>query len=298
MFDFRLKVFYTVAQKLSFTKAAQALFVTQPAVTKHIRELEQQLGVALFKRNGNSIALTAAGQLLLQHAQKIQEAYTALENDLAQFSSNAGGSLRVGASTTLAQYVLPSILALFKTSQPTVNFSFVTGNSNQVEQLLMQGQLDMGIVEGNSHHPQVTYEPFARDEIVLVTKAGNQLSRYAEIKLEQLLTVPLVMREHGSGTRDVVVRSLAGAGIHAKDLKAEIFLDSSESIKQYLLHSQCAAFLSMHSVSKELKQRELTVIDVKGLDISRTFQFISLHGQNAPLVDLFKRFCLRHYNLG
>lgn len=297
MFDFRLKVFYTVAQKLSFTKAAQSLFITQPAVTKHIRELEQQLSVGLFRRNGNSIALTPAGQLLLKHAQKIQEAYIVLENELAQFSSMAGGHLRVGASTTLAQYVLPGILALFKTAHPVVDLSFITGNSEQIEHRLMQGQLDVGVVEGNSHHPQVMYEPLARDEIVLVTKADSKFARKTEIKPEQLSSIPLVLREQGSGTRDVLMQALSEVGIHAKDLQTELLLDSSESIKQYLLHADCAAFLSLHSVTKELQQREMTVIDIKGLDIYRTFQFITMRGQNYSVAELFKKFCLRHYKL-
>jgi len=297
MFDFRLKVFYTVAQKLSFTKAAQVLFITQPAVTKHVRELEQQLGVGLFKRNGNSIALTPAGQLLLQHAIKILEDYAVMENELAQLSSTAGGSIRIGASTTLAQYVLPGILALFKAARPAVSFSFANGNSEQIEQRLMQGQLDMGIVEGNSHHPQIMYEPFAQDEIVLVARTGSKLARQAELKAEQLHTVPLVLREHGSGTRDVLLSALSQVGIHAKDLQAEILLDSTESIKQYLLQADCAAFLSLHAITKELKHRELTVINIKGIDIYRTFQFVTLRGQTSRLAELFKKFCARHYNL-
>ncbi|HEY4651830.1 MAG TPA: LysR family transcriptional regulator [Pontibacter sp.] len=296
MFDFRLRVFYTVAQKLSFTKAAQALFITQPAVTKHIRQLEQQLGVGLFRRNGNSVALTPAGQLLLQHTHKISEAYTALENDMAQLSSSLGGSIRIGASTTLAQYVLPAILASFKTAHPSVHFSFATGNSEQVEQQLIQGTLDIGIVEGNSHHPQIVYEAFVKDEIVLVTRTGSVLAQKAMIKPEQLHTIPLVLREPGSGTRDVLLGALAGAGIQAKDLQADILLDSTESIKQYLLHADCAAFLSIHAIVKELKQRELTVVEIKGLDIYRTFQFITLRGNTPPLAEQFRKFCKRHYN--
>lgn len=297
MFDFRLKVFYTVAQKLSFTKAAQALFITQPAVTKHIRQLEQQLGVGLFRRNGNSVTLTAAGQLLLQHTQKIAEAYAALENDMAQLSNSMGGSIRIGASTTLAQYVLPPLLARFRTAHPSVHFSFATGNTEQVEQQLIQGSLDVGVVEGKSHHPQVIYEPFAKDEIVLVTRTSSELAQKAVIKPEQLRTIPLVLREHGSGTRDVLLNALAEAGIQAKDLQADILLDSTESIKQYLLHADCAGFLSIHSITKELQQRELAVVELKGLEIYRTFQFITLRGHAPHLAELFRKFCKCHHNL-
>lgn len=297
IFDFRLKVFYTVSQKLSFTKAAGELFITQPAVTKHINELEQQLGVALFKRHGNSISLTPPGQVLVRYAQQIFQMYAALENELAEFSTVSNGTLRIGASTTLAQYVLPRILALYKSTYPSVQVSFVTGNSEHIEQQVIQEKIDVAIVEGNSHHPQIMYEPFVKDEIVLVARSDSKWTAKSEIRTEQLRAIPLVLREHGSGTLDVVYQALSQANIHPKELIIEMQLENTESIKQYLIHSQCAAFLSVYSITKELQQNQLSIIDIKGLDIYRTFQFIQLHGQTSKLTASFKRFCLTHYNL-
>lgn len=296
IFDFRLKVFYTVSQKLSFTKAASELFISQPAVTKHIYELEQQLGIGLFKRNGNSISLTSAGQIMVQYAEQIFQTYAALENELAQLTDSSSGTIRIGASTTLAQYVLPRILALFKKAHPTIHFTFSTGNSEAIEQQVITEKIDVAIVEGISHHPQIMYEPFVKDEIVLVTRSKGKLAQKSEIRPEQLLTMPLVLRESGSGTLDVIYKALSKASIFPKDLQAEIHLDSTESIKQYLLYADCAAFLSIHSIARELQQNELSIIDIKGMDIYRTFQFIGLHGQTARLPHVFKRFCLSHYN--
>jgi DNA-binding transcriptional LysR family regulator len=296
IFDFRLKVFYTVSQKLSFTKAAEALFVSQPAVTKHIKELEEQLGTALFKRNGSNISLTSAGQVLVKHTQHIFETYATLENELAQLNDSVSGNIRIGASTTLAQYVLPKILALFKSTYPSIHFTFASGNSEAIEQLVMTEQIDFAIVEGNSHHPQIMYEPFVKDEIVLVAKTGSALAQRGEIKPAQLLSIPLILREQGSGTLDVIYKVLKKNDIRLKDLKVEIQLGSTESIKRYLLYTECAAFLSIHSITKELQQNELSIIDIKGIDIYRTFQFIQLHGQTPKLPALFKRFCLTHYN--
>jgi LysR family transcriptional regulator, transcriptional activator of the cysJI operon len=296
IFDFRLKVFYTVSQKLSFTKAAEALFVSQPAVTKHIKELEEQLGTSLFIRNGSNISLTPAGQILVKHTQHIFKTYETLQNELAQLNDAVSGNIRIGASTTLAQYVLPKILALFKATYPAIQFTFTSGNSEAIEQLVMTEKVDIAIVEGNSHHPQIMYEPFVKDEIVLVTKSSSSIAQKGEIKPAQLTAIPLVLREQGSGTLDVVYKALKKNDIRLKDLKVEIQLGSTESIKQYLLHTECAAFLSIHSITKELKQNELSVIDIKGIDIYRTFQFIQLHGQTPKLPTLFKRFCLSHYN--
>ena len=296
IFDFRLKVFYTVSQKLSFTKAAESLFVSQPAVTKHIKELEEQLGTSLFKRNGGNISLTPAGQILVKHTREIFKTYETLQNELAELNGSARGNIRIGASTTLAQYVLPRILALFKTTYPDIHFSFTSGNSETIEQLVMLEKIDIAIVEGISHHPQIMYEPFVKDEIVLVAKTGSAIAQKGEIKPAQLLAIPLTLREEGSGTLDVIYRALKKNGIRLKDLKVEIQLSSTESIKQYLLFTECAAFLSIHAITKELQQNELSIVDIKGIDIYRTFQFIQLHGQTPKLTTLFKRFCLTHYN--
>ncbi|WP_255496371.1 LysR substrate-binding domain-containing protein [Mucilaginibacter sp. FT3.2] len=297
MFDFRLKVFYTVAQRLSFTKAANELFITQPAVTKHIKKLEQQLSVQLFKRNGNNITLTTAGKVLVHYADKIFQTYNALETELAQLNNLEAGTLHIGASTTVAQTILPKILALFKKTYPEISFNFIQANTDQVSQMILDEKLDIAIIEGSSHSPQLAYSPFAKDEIVLVTKANNKLSKKAEITPKQLLEIPLVLREAGSGTLDVIYEALAGVQISPKDLNIEIQLESSIAIKQYLLYSDTATFLSIQSVVSELKYNELCIIDVKGLEIFRTFQFIQLHGKNSKLIDLFKRFCLANYNL-
>ncbi|HEX8376644.1 MAG TPA: LysR family transcriptional regulator [Pedobacter sp.] len=294
IFDFRLKVFHTVAQRLSFTKAATELFISQPAVTKHIHELEQQLANPLFRRNGNTISLTPAGQILNQYTKKIFALYTSLETELAQLNEVTGGNLRIGASTTIAQNILPKILALFKKAYPSVSYNFTQANTDSISLQVISEKLDIGIVEGNSHFPQLAYEPFAKDEIVLVTRTNGPFAKKPEIKPEELLQVPLVLREAGSGTLDVVLKALAEVQVHAKDLQIETRFQSSGSIKQYLLNSDTAAFLSIQSILKELKYNELSVIEIEGLDIFRTFQFIHLHGSNSKLTSIFKRFCNTH----
>src|ERR1700712_5237641 len=137
IFDFRLKVFYTVAQRLSFTKAAGELFIPHPAITKHIKELEQQLNVQLFLRNGSNIVLTTAGKVLLQYAEKIFQTYTELETELAQLNKMEAGTLHIGASTTVAQTILPKILALFKKPYPEITFNFIQGNTDHISQLVL-----------------------------------------------------------------------------------------------------------------------------------------------------------------
>ncbi|NRF38824.1 LysR family transcriptional regulator [Pedobacter foliorum] len=297
IFDFRLKVFQTVALKLSFTKAAAELFITQPAVTRHIRELEKQLNTALFVRNGNHIALTTAGNILLKYATKIFETYLLFESELAQLNDGLKGNLRIGASTTLAQTIMPKILALFKTAYPEIQFTFTRGNTESITQQVIGEKIDVAIVEGQMHYPQINYEKFSDDELVLVTKSGNPLARKGEIVPQQLLDLPLVLREHGSGTLDVISKALSEVGINLKDLRIELQLESNVSIKQYLLHSESAAFLSMQTIVGELKRNELSIVDIKGVEMFRAFQFIQLHGRTSKIIESFKLFCRSHSNI-
>lgn len=295
MFEFRLKVFYTVAKRLNFTKAAAELFITQPAVTKHINELEAHFKTSLFERSGNKkIILTAAGQTLLQHAEKIFELYRDLEFDMNLLIKQHSGTLRIGASTTVSQYVIPMVLAGFHQKFKDVQVQLITGNTEKIEQSLLNKELEIGITEGISRNPQLKYEEYLQDELVLVCAQNNTLIKKDTIKPEDLKNYPMLLREPGSGTLDVIVNALKQHQLKLADLKVEMQLGGTESIKSYFLHSNCVAFLSVHSILKELKNNECRIIDVKGLAIERPFYFIRQHGQPSQLAELFMRFA-RNY---
>lgn len=296
IFDFRLRVFKAVADKLSFTKAAHELFISQPAVTKHINELEKQTGSPLFNRHGNSISLTPEGELLLAYARKILMLYQELEEELNSLQKHVSGHLRIGASTTIAQYILPRLLAGFKRQYPAVQLTLLNANTEQIEQLLLANNIDIGMIEGNSTLPQLHYDFFVEDEIVLVTSVNNKKAIQAEVTLETLKSLPLVIREEGSGTLDIIAQRLEAGGFKRKDWQVEVQLGSTESIKQYLLHANAYAFLSIHTVVEELGSNKLKVVEIKDQVVSRSLQFISLHGQHARLVNLFKQHCIRRYN--
>src|SRR5699024_609074 len=160
IFNYRLKVFKAVAERLSFTQAARELFVSQPAVTKHINELEKQIEQPLFIRRGNSISLTQAGEILLRYANKIEALYQDLNDDLSLLQNQVSGQLRIGASTTIAQYILPPILATLKEKHPQINFSLINGNSKRIRQLLINDKADIGLTEGNTTAPELHEAPF------------------------------------------------------------------------------------------------------------------------------------------
>src|SRR5689334_14292571 len=177
MFDFRLKVFHTVAKRLSFTKAATELFITQPAVTKHIKELEQYFKVQLFERKGNQIVLTKEGEVMLQYTEQLFTIYRKMEFDLNSFSDHHKGLLHLGASTTVSQYVIPSALAEFHKKYMDVEVKLLNGNTEQIEHALLNNDIDLGIIEGKSKNKGIKYTKYLKDEIVLVSRIDNPLAK-------------------------------------------------------------------------------------------------------------------------
>lgn len=297
MLDFRLQVFYTVAKRLNFTKASAELYISQPAVTKHIKELEAQFKVSLFERSGNKrILLTPAGEMLLQYAERLLEIYRELDYDMNLLVKQHSGVLRIGASTTVAQYIIPPILAQFHKKFKDIKVLLITGNTEEIEQALLNKEIEFGIIEGISRNPQIRYEEYLNDELVLVSALNNPIIKKDVIKPEELPNYPLLLREPGSGTLDVIAHALKPHNLKLSDLQIEMQLGGTESIKSYLLHSNCLAFLSIHSILKELKNNECRIIDIKGLSIERPFNFIQHYGQPSSLTELFIRFA-RSYKL-
>ncbi|MGH2643300.1 MAG: LysR substrate-binding domain-containing protein [Chitinophagaceae bacterium] len=295
--DFRLKVFQTVARRLSFTRAAHELFISQPAVTKHINELEKSIGKPLFNRHGNNISLTMHGDLLLKYTNNILGSYQELDEKLNQLTGSVSGELRIGASTTIAQYILPKILAKFKMAYRETDISLINDNTLHIEKAVLDKKIDMGIIEGSAANPLLHYEPFIEDEIVLATRTDNPYIKGNEIRSSQIKTIPLVVRERGSGTLEIIEKALGQKHIERNDLKIELALGSTESMKHYLLHSNAYAFLSIYAISDEMEQHKLKIIEIKDMDITREFHFVCLHGQHAGIVSRFKSFCLIHHNL-
>ena len=292
--DFRLRVFRTAAEKLSFTRAASELFITQPAVTKHVGELERQLGVALFLRRGGTISLTPEGERLLGYARRILSLYGELNEAFAPDGAVPGGEIALGASTTLSQYVLPAVLSRYADIRVTV----ADGNTERIERLVADERIDVGLIEGQAARPSLRYETFMQDELVLVTSAGNRSLGRDGMCAADLTLVPLVIRETGSGTLDVVERALAAKGLSLRSLNIEMQLGSTESIKHYLYDSGAAAFLSVQAIREELRHGLLRVIGLSDLSVTRCFSFVSLRGRRSRLVDLFERFCVLHARSG
>ncbi|WP_313092334.1 LysR substrate-binding domain-containing protein [Chryseobacterium flavum] len=289
MFDYRLKVFHTVASRLSFTKASEELHISQPAVTKHIKEIESQLSTKLFDRKGTSIQLTQSGKILYEYAEKIRNLYRDLEFEISQINHQHKGKLIIGASTTIAQYILPEMLAKFNNYYKDIKIELLTGNTESISALLKEEKIDLGIIEGESQSSYFEYKPFKPDEIVLAARADHPLA-HKSIYIKDLYHLSLIFREQGSGTLEFIQNRLKEKGININELNTVIQLGSSESIKNYLIHSDCMAFLSISTILAELKNNSLTIIDLKNFSIERNFHFILPKGGQSELIKLFLRF--------
>jgi DNA-binding transcriptional LysR family regulator len=269
--NFRLKVFRTVAEHLNFRKAAEHLFLTQPAVTLQIKALEDDLGVRLFDRAANRVSLTPQGVRLLGYAKKMAALAAEAAQDLAAEDGKVSGELSLGVSTTIGQYVLPRLLGAFLEEHPRVHFSLHSGNTSQIVQLLLESKLSIGLIEGPARDRGIRTEPFMPDELVLIAPPAFE---FDSLSRDQLAASNLLMREHGSGSRDVVESALEEAGLKLKSFKKVMDLDSTETIKSAVEAGLGIGFVSRWALFKELELGALKVVPVAGIKIIRNFSLI------------------------
>jgi DNA-binding transcriptional LysR family regulator len=293
--NFRLKVFRAVAEHLNFHKAAEHLFLTQPAVTLQIKALEDDLGVRLFDRTVGRVSLTRHGSILLGYAHKIAVLAAEAEQELGCKSGKVSGQLSLGVSTTIAQYVLPRLLGAFLAEYPAVQFSPHSGNTSQVVQLLLDSKVSIGLIEGPARDRGIRSEPFMEDELVLITPRQFEMDHLSG---SQFMASNLLMREHGSGSRRVVETALEKAGFKLKSFNKVIDLDSTEAIKSAVEAGLGIGFVSRWAISKELELGTLKVAQASGVKISRRFALVTRTGPepHGPAGAL-REFALSHGRL-
>ena len=287
MDDFRLKVFITAARTLSFTRTAEQLCISQPAVSKHVGELESRYRVQLFNRRGSRLELTDAGRTLLDAAERILDDYRRMEYEVSLCTRQTEGELRLGASTTVAQYLLPPILARFTARFPGIRISMLSGNSGQIEHALEEHAIDLGSVESMSRRQGLHYTLFAHDELVLITRTGGKYARTESLTADALRHIPLVLREEGSGTLEVIAAALAAAGIRLPQLHVIMRLGTTEGIKSFVRNSDTMAIVSVISVVDCLRSGVLRIVDWEDLTMRRDFSFVHAETTPAPLAGQF-----------
>ncbi len=293
--DYRDKVFICVAENLSFSKAAKELFISQPAITKHIKELENKLNINLFERKGNKIFLTKAGKLTFSCLKKIELQYRDMEYEIGRLNDSFLGQLKIGASSTISQYLVPKVMASFHKLYPKIELFLYNGNSFDMEQLLLKNKIDVALVENDSSHNDLKYTDFLDDELIVVTGTNSVYAKKKSISINDFKEIPLVLREKGSGTLEVINNILTQHNIVAENLNTTIHLGSTESIKNFLKDFEGIAVVSEKSITSEIYLNELTKLDVKGLSIDRKFRIALRQGHESSLTTQFINY-LNNYN--
>jgi len=273
MSDRRLQVFHSVARHLSFTKAAEALHMTQPAVTFQVRQLEEQFNTRLFDRTHNRISLTEAGDRVYHYAKQIFELYSRMEGEVRELTGGVSGVVIVGASTTIAEYMLPSLLGAFKRKFPDVVIRLQVSNTEGIVAMVEDNAIDLGVVEGSVPNKSLAAEVFRIDKLVAVLPPEHVLAGSNSVPVADVLKYPFISREEGSGTREVTFDYLRGAGLEPADLTLVMELGSPESIKGAIEAGMGISILSRSTIAKELRLGTLTGVELDP-PLERPFFFI------------------------
>jgi len=260
MADRRLQVFHTVARLLSFTKAAETLHMTQPAVTFQIRQLEEFFNTRLFDRTHNRISLTAVGEAVYEYADRIITLYQEMDARVRELTGDVSGILIIGASTTIAEYVLPSLLGEFKALYPAVNVRLSVSNSLGVVHMVENNSVDVGIVESPVNNKSLSVEVCWHDELMFIWPPNHPFANYSAVKVQDLASLPFLCREEGSGTREFIAEYLSDNHMQLQDLSLCMEFGSPEAIKSAVEAGLGVSIVSGATVAKELKLKSLVAL--------------------------------------
>lgn len=290
--NFRLRVFRAVAQHLNFSRAAEELLLTQPAVTQQIKALEEELGSALFDRSGGKISLTPGGKALLPYVEQIRSLGDEAMDAIARANGQEAGQLTIGASQTIAQYLLPGFIAQYLQVQPRVHVAIRSGNTDAMLEALVAKEIQIALIEGPEQRQGIRVEPFMEDQMVLVVPTTHRWAKQ-KIRVDDLKNEPLLFREFGSGSRRIVESALTEKGIRKRDLSIVMELDSTEGLLRAVEAGLGVTFVSQWAARNQIALGTLKIAHVHGLKITRHFSFALPEGPKPKgNTGSFRRFLL------
>ncbi|MEJ2643638.1 MAG: selenium metabolism-associated LysR family transcriptional regulator [Gammaproteobacteria bacterium] len=301
MADRRLQVFHTVARLLSFTKAAETLHMTQPAVTFQVRQLEEYFNTRLFDRTHNRISLTEAGKRVYEYADRIFELYSEMENSVREMTGEISGVLIMGASTTIAEYMLPALLGDFKHKYPEVNVHLKVSNTDGIVHMVENNVIDLGVVEAPVTNKNLVVEVCRMDQLVAVVPPTHPLAKHQTVGIAQLLEYPYICREEGSGTREVISDYFLSSGVNVSDVTVCMELGSPEAIKGAVEAGMGVSIVSRATILKELQLGSLVAINLDP-PLERPFSFVHQkqkfrHRAMDELLEFARAYCKTHQDL-
>ncbi|MGW8272617.1 MAG: selenium metabolism-associated LysR family transcriptional regulator [Thermodesulfovibrionales bacterium] len=274
MEDHKLKVFCTVAETKSFSKASEIIHLTQPAVSLQIQALEELYETKLFDRSSSSVTLTKTGESLYKYAKEILSLYAEAEKNIGEMTGLVKGSVKIGASTTIGNYFLSSIIVDFKKTRPKIKIHMFVGNTTRIIEYINSGTIDFGIVEGDVTRQKIISEKLLADELCVIVPPFHAWAKKKDISILELAKEPFIMREEGSGTRQVIERYLNANGITVPSMKIVLTLGSTEAIKQAVEGGMGVSIVSRWTARKEVKYGTLRLLSIKEEKMMRNFSLV------------------------
>lgn len=291
--DFRLKIFHTVAQVKSFTKAAEILGLTQPAITFQMKNLEEEFRTRFFNRDQNRITLTETGKILCRYAEKILSEYEGANIEIAEVTGVLGGEIRIGVASLLGKYLLPKLIGMFKQKYPSIKIVMLVGDSAELIQKIQEHTVDLIIVSEPVSLKNFIVKPFIDDEIVVIVHPEHKWAMRDHIEIEDFLSEPFIAREPGSGLREVYKNFLGSRNIGLKNLNVVMTLGSSEALKSAVESGVGYSIISNMAVKREMELGLLKQVPVKGMSLKRRFLIVyPIKSYRKHVADVFMDFIM------
>lgn len=276
----QLKIFTAVYRLKSFTGASRELGISQPTISEHIKNLEADLSCQLFDRLGRSIIPTAQANLLFPRAQQVLDSITSLRDDVSGAAELISGEISFGTSTIPGTYIIPALAVAFKKKYPAVTFEIIINDTTAILEMIWAHQILCGIVGARHDSAKLDFLPFVSDELILV--ANRKLGLASKIEAEQLLGLPFLLREEGSGTRKCLEDYLLTAGIKPNTLNTVATLGSTAAVKEAARQGLGVTVLSKLAAKKDLKNGDLIHIAIKNLPMTRDFYLVRHKQRTMP----------------
>ncbi len=274
MEDHKLKVFCTVAETKSFSKTSEIIHLTQPAVSLQIQALEEKYETKLFDRSSSAVTLTPAGEILYRYAKEILSLYTSAEKAIGRQTGLVKGSLTIGAGSNIGNYILPGIITEFKRTHPKSKIYLLVNNSKRVIELLNAGNIHLGLVEGDVSRQKMVVKKLISDELVIIAPPSHHWTKKKEVSITELGKEPFIIREPGSGTRQMIEKILGRHGITLHDLKISAILGSTEAIKDAVENGLGISIISRWAARKESRYGTLHLLTIKEERMTRDFSLV------------------------
>ncbi|MBP8644590.1 MAG: LysR family transcriptional regulator [Syntrophobacteraceae bacterium] len=270
----RLEVFCRVVDLRSFTKAADAVYLTQPTVSEHVRALEEMVGEKLLDRLGREVLPTPAGKILYRYARNIIQMRDEAVQALESYKGNLSGHLFIGAGTIPGTYILPELLGSFKSLFPSIQTTLIIAGSSQIVSRLLEGSIELGLVGAKWNDRRILSEEIFSDELVLTVYPGHPWAGRTQIPLHRLMEEPFIQRERGSGTRIVLEQVLSSHGFDPSQLHVIAEMGSTEAVRQGIKARIGVSILSYQAVAEDIDRSVLATVGIEGVRFLRPFYLV------------------------